>query len=328
MPRWLRLLLQSALTIGVLGALVLAVDPTALLASLQQAQGPWVALAVLLLPVNLWLDGWVWARLLDAVDGSFPPARVGKAVLSGLALGFWTPARIGEYAGRAFSFPDADRWTVSVSVFVQRMIDMAVGVLVGLILLLGAFIHGTLPLSASWMVTAWIGGIAGGGLTVVFCAPHLLHKWAEWGAQWMPGLPARTAFLQRLHARPLLTVAAGTVARYLVFTGQFVCLGRALAPSASVGLLAVAVGLTFYAKYLIPSLTLLDLGLREGGAVFFFQLLGLGAAAGLNAALILFTINVLLPAVLGLPFVARLPLGRSAPDAASSTKFFSILSDP
>lgn len=327
MPRWFRLLTKSALTLGVIAALLIVVEPAALWTSLQQAQWTWVGIALLLLPLNLFLEGWVWARLLDAVDGSFSTAGIAKAVLSGLALGFWTPARAGEYAGRALSFAHADRWTVSVTVFIQRMADMAVGVNVGFILLVGALLSGTLPSSIPWLLAAVIGGATGAGLTAFLCVPTLLHQLAEWGDTWLSGLSARTAFLQRLHTRHLLDIVGGSLARYVVFTSQFVCLGLGLAPTAAVSLLAVAVGLTFYAKYLIPSLTLLDLGLREGGAVFFFQLLGLGAAAGLNAALLLFAMNVLLPALIGLPFVARLPLGTSAPDVAASTKFSSILPD-
>jgi hypothetical protein len=103
-------------------------------------------------------------------------------------------------------------------------------------------------------------------------------------------------------------VLGGTLVRYGVFTGQLACLGAAFSPSANAGLLWGAATLTFYVKYLVPSLTVLDLGIREGGAAFFFQLLGLGAVAGLNAALLLFTINVVVPALLGAPLVGKLRL--------------------
>ena len=112
---------------------------------------------------------------------------------------------------------------------------------------------------------------------------------------------------------PQTVVFGGTVARYAVFTGQLACLGAAFAPSANGMPLWGAASLTFYVKYLIPSLTVLDLGIREGGAAFFFQILGLGAAAGLNAALLLFALNVLVPALLGVPFLATLRLSSEAP---------------
>lgn len=313
---------------GVVGALAWGVDASALWRALREAHWGWVTAAVLLLPVNLFLDGWVWARLLDGMEGTFPASRIAEAVLGGLALGFWTPARLGEYAGRAFAFPAADRWTVSLTVFVQRMADVAVGVGVGLGLLLGALGSGVLPLTVPWLLAAGIGAGTAGVLGVGLLVPRLVHRGARALGDRASSLTARTTVLKHLHRSHRAAVLGGSLGRYLVFTGQFVCLGLAVQPSAPVLLLAAAVGLTFYAKYLIPSLTLLDLGLREGGAVLFFSLLGLDAAAGLSAALLLFAINVLVPAVLGLPAVARLPLGAPAPDAPPSTEFSSILSRP
>jgi len=307
-PRWLSILLKSTLTVGVLTALVVAVDPSALIASLQEAQWAWVAVALLLLPVNLALDGWVWKRLLDTISLRVSPRALLGAVLSGIALGFWTPARIGEFAGRSLFLRSGDRWTVSLTVFAQRMVDMAVGITVGFLALMGAFYNGLLPTTGAWMGAALIG--FGTGTVLLICVRHppLVHRGTKWLVGDRPGITKRTALFQHLSTKQGVSVVGGSFLRYFVFTGQFACLGLAFAPSASTELLGLAAALTFYAKYLIPSLTVLDLGIREGGAAFFFQQLGLGAAAGLNAALVLFAINVLVPALLGLPFVAGLQL--------------------
>ena len=61
----------------------------------------------------------------------------------------------------------------------------------------------------------------------------------------------------------------------------------------------------------VPTVTLLDLGIREGAAVYFLGQLGYAEAAAFNAAFLLFCINLLVPAVVGLPFVFRLKLGPS-----------------
>ena len=42
--------------------------------------------------------------------------------------------------------------------------------------------------------------------------------------------------------------------------------------------------LTFYAKFLIPPVTFLDIGIREGASVFFAELLGVPDAAALSAS--------------------------------------------
>lgn len=308
MHRWPHRLFKAVLTLGVLGALAVVVDPSTLLASLQRAEWTWVALALLLVPLNLFLEAWVWARLLDRVPSAYAPRQIAGAVLCGCALGFWTPAQAGEYAGRSLSLPDGDRWTLSLTVFAQRMVDMTVGVVVGSLVLGGCLYANLLPKNGPWLLVL-TGGLSAGGALMVFVAhPTLAHRLAR--AFGVSSLHRRTAFFERLSFRQGLPVVGGTVARYVVFTGQFVCLALALEPSGSAVAMAAAVSLTFFAKYLIPFPSLLDLGLRESGAVFFFQIFGLGAATGLNAALLLFSMNVLLPALLGVPLVARLPLGR------------------
>jgi uncharacterized membrane protein YbhN (UPF0104 family) len=321
MPRWIRVLGKWLLTAAIAAALWWTVDLSAVGAALRGAHWGWIGLAGVLLPVNLALDGWVWARLLRGVPDAGSPRRIGAALFCGFALGFWTPARLGEYAGRALSLPEADPWTVSLSVLAQRMIDMLVGVGGGLAVLLGTLYAGLLPVSAAWVGAALIGAGTTAALGVAVLATGRCVSWVEPLARWVPGLPTRLRSLRRLGARDGAPVLGGTVVRYLVFTGQFVCLSLALAPQLSLPLLCVAVALTFYAKYLIPSLTLLDLGIREGGAVLFFEALGLPPAVGLSAALLLFTLNVLLPAAGGVPLAWRLSPPRGSPaegDAADA----------
>ncbi|MEF8795367.1 MAG: lysylphosphatidylglycerol synthase transmembrane domain-containing protein [Salinivenus sp.] len=316
MPRWLRLLGKWALTAALGAALWFTVDVAAVSEALHGARWSWIGLALLLLPLNVALDGWVWSRLLRRGAGPFPTRQLGAALLCGFTLGIWTPARLGEYAGRAFCLPDADPWTVSLSVFAQRMIDMLVGVAAGLLALLGAVQAGWIPLSAAWQAAAATGAVTAAGLGAAVLCPGRTAAWVAPLARWVPGLSSRISYFRQLRPRDGLPALAGTVLRYFVFTGQFVCLTLALAPGLPPLSVFVAVVLTFYAKYLIPSLTLLDLGIREGGAVLFFEIAGLPPAVGLSAALLLFVINVLLPAAAGLPFIWRLslPRRRSRPD--------------
>jgi len=317
MSRWIRLLGQALLTLAVGAALLWTVDAAALADTLRRAQPGWLGLALLLLPLNLALDGWVWARLLDVTDESHSPQALCRALLCGFALGFWTPARLGEYAGRAYSFARANRGAVTLSVLAQRVLDLLVGVGVGLGTVLWGLYTGLLPSSPAWQTAAGLGAGTGTLLTVAVLFPARLYRTAAALGPRFRGLLPNPTFFARLRLRHGGPAFAGTVVRYVVFTGQFVCLTLALAPSLSVELVSAAVSLTFYAKYLLPSLTLLDLGLREGAAVFFFSVLGLPSAVALSAALLLFTLNVLLPAVVGLPTVARLSI-FAVPDAARS----------
>ena len=66
----------------------------------------------------------------------------------------------------------------------------------------------------------------------------------------------------------------------------------------------------------MPSFTLADLGIREGFAVYFMGLYGIAEAAAFNGALALFGLNILLPALAGLPLALRLRVAAEAPAPA------------
>jgi uncharacterized membrane protein YbhN (UPF0104 family) len=59
-------------------------------------------------------------------------------------------------------------------------------------------------------------------------------------------------------------------------------------------------------KALIP-ISFGDLGIREASSVYFYSLVGIPQTTALNASLLLFVINILLPAVLGIIFMPRSP---------------------
>jgi uncharacterized membrane protein YbhN (UPF0104 family) len=69
-----------------------------------------------------------------------------------------------------------------------------------------------------------------------------------------------------------------------------------------------AVVLTYFVKFMVPSVTIMDLGVREGAAVFFLSVFGASPAVAFNAALLLFVINIVFPTALGIPFVWNLNL--------------------
>ncbi len=85
---------------------------------------------------------------------------------------------------------------------------------------------------------------------------------------------------------------------YATFLAQFALLIAALAPlHPFVALCGCAAVLL--AKTVVPPVTLGELGIREGASVLLLGTVGVPAAAALSASLLLFGINVLLPAVPG-----------------------------
>jgi len=318
---------KIALAALILAGLIWTVEWQTIVDLARRASWTWAAAAILLVPLNVLLDAWVWGVLLRRLDVNPSLQELTAAVLSGFALGFLTPGRIGEYPGRALHIDGGDGWAVAVSIAVQRVADMAVAVCVGTLGLAITLQAGLLPAT-----TPWIGGLvgsAGSGLVLsgIVAFPKSIDAV---GRRLLPSaswLHDRTAFLSRVTRWGRLRVVGGTLARYVVFAGQLALLARAFAPEATFTALSGAASTTYLGAFLIPPVTIMDLGIREGAAVFFFGVWGLGDAVGFNASILIFAINIVLPSALGIPFVRSLHLSRgtgseragSAPDKAASS---------
>ena len=301
-------LLIMLLTLGLLYHSVFAAPDTAaawraLLASALLEDGPGrapVLLALLLVPLNWGLEAWKWHRLARHLE----PVSFGRslrAVLVGLTLGFATPNRVGDYAGRILALKSARRLDALGAVFLGRYAQLVVTVLAGaaglLFFVLKFYLNGypaaglgvtlaALALGAAVLLPLYRSRI----LLAVLTLLRPLRRFRRFLAV-MPTYPAGA-----LHA--LLAISA---LRYGVFCLQFLLLLRAYGTTAPPGPGLAAVAGTFFLKSLVPSLNALaDVGVRELSATHLFGLLGQPALPVLSASLSLWVLNIALPSAAGL----------------------------
>ena len=60
-----------------------------------------------------------------------------------------------------------------------------------------------------------------------------------------------------------------------------------------------------FVKTIIPPITFGELGIREGASVYFLTQMGETASIGFNASILLFIINLLIPALIGVGMFLR-----------------------
>ena len=302
-------LIKLALAGGILVYLIRVVDFRLIVDTARQADPFWIAAAILLLPVNLFIEGTLWHRITRLTPLRAPLRMAFGALLSGYAVGFFTPGRIGELAGRSFYYGSNNKWELSMLVMYQRMIDMLVGVTVGMFAMLAfMYLARPEPLSMWWIFVAiGLASILLLGFVLLMPRPayRILDRWIK-----RPKVLEPVEFLQRVENRHVGPYVALSTTRYLVFVSQFVFLMFAFSGTAAVEQVYTGASMTFYAKYLIPSITLMDLGIREGSAVFFMGQAGFPEAAAFNASLMMFFINLVVPSTAGAPFVFRLKLRK------------------
>lgn len=281
------------------------------LRQIWETKGVALFLAVTLLPVNWGVEAYKWQYLSKKLEKtSFLEAY--RAVLVGLTLGFVTPNRMGDYAGRILSLHQPHRADAIGAILLGRLCQLYATVLVGS----GAIAYFTFKYYVPLASPA--------GFSICL-ALLLLNGWALallFSFHWAVALLTRVSFLRKwVHyfsvmgtysPAELTRVLLVSGARYGVFMAQFVALLWAFGVHLTAEEYVWGVGATFLLKSAVPSINALaDIGMRELSAMHFFGLMGQDTLLVLGASLTLWTLNIALPSFLGLVFVLPLKLSPS-----------------
>lgn len=307
---------KTLLAAGILWFLVQRISWPEIVAAIQHAN-PWIAGAALaLLPLNIGLEAYRWWRLVRRVNPAVRFREALQAVVGSYPLGLLTPARIGDYVGRAVLLRSIRPGQSAALTFAERMATLAWCLIAGLL--------ATVPFLSRFEAESplWITLIGASLLGLLLLVAGILFPGEARRiiAAVLPFRPVRKAFSAFGKIPPkesvLLLFLSGV--RYTVFSFQFVLLIRALEPGVAWSEAWISVALVFFAKSVIPQITLGDLGIREGASVFFLGAYGITEAAALEASLGVFVVNLLLPAFIGIPLLLRQRLGAAPTLEAAS----------
>lgn len=264
---------------------------------IQSADTRYLGMVLLLLIPNLALQMLKWHYLLKLANPKVRFFTACQSLIVGYPLGFVTPGRLGEI-GRALYVKEISQIKTLKLVVVDKMANFLV------ILLIGMAGLATLPkiLDSSQGMPGLLPGLA--LLTTVFLCL---------GSSTPVVSRALGRFTKIYHFRRknLAALLAYSTLFYLTFAAQFVMLIWCFQPG-NLGSVAKAVASTLLVKTVLP-VSFGDLGVREGAAVFFCSKIGVVAAAGFNAAFLLFIINVGMPTVLGLPILMKTRREKTSP---------------
>lgn len=307
----LRFAIKAVLAAGALGTVVWLAEPAAMVQAFSHARlGP-VLVALALVPVSLGLETYRWWRLVRCLNSDVTYGEALVAVLGGYPLGLLTPGRVGEYVGRSALLEGVPGGQAAALTFAEKMATLA-SVLVAGLAALAHFLSQMTEPSPLWPIIVTVSGLWTGTLLLALLYPG--------GARialgtLLPFAPVRRALdaFEAIPPHEALRLLVLSFVRYGVFASQFVLLIRAFAPETSLLAATSGVALVYFAKSALHSITLGDLGVREGAAVYFLGAYGVAEGAALDASLSVFALNLLLPALVGVPLLLRLRLHRPSP---------------
>ncbi len=304
--------LKLAAAAGVLAAVAAQVKPEILLRSLAGGDPVLIAGALLLLAPNLGLQYLKWRLFARLLRRDITGREILGSLFAGFSAGLITPARVGELAARALSIPGIDRPQAAGLALADKMSSLLITIAAGAGALF-AILIGREP-SAAWL---WYPLLFLLLCSLSGAAWLLLHPTV---VRRLAGLiPSERPMLRRLRGmieaferlRPAEMAAQLFLSAlfYITFLAQFVILVTAFAPVPPAEA-AVALAAALFSKSVIPPVTFGELGIREGSAAYFLALCGHPGAAAFNASILLFTMNILLPGLIGLFFIPRISLGE------------------
>jgi len=313
MKKRILLLLKLAIGVVMLIVLIRTVNPDNILDAFRQPDEPgYIYAAIILLIPNLYLQYYRWYMLLKINGIQVTRRNAFSSLLGGMMLGFATPGRVGE-AGRGLFLPDGDRIKIIGLLIIDKFYSflcIIIGGLWGMILLLLR--------KFSYEPFIIIPAVLFGILISLLAISLMLHP--NWIRTMIYNLslilPYRDKLKKMISCFDNFDKKQGrrffyfSLILYAIYILQFCLLARAFQP---LGIEAVLSSTTaaILVKTLLP-ISIADIGIREGASVFFFLQYNIQKVTGFNAALLLFSINVLIPAVLGLFTIPMLGKGRKS----------------
>jgi len=247
--------------------------------------------------INWYLEAFKWKILVDKFEkiGFFRSLR---ATLTGVTVSFFTPNRIGEFAGRILHIGPHARVQAALATFIGSASQLLVTCIFGL-LALACYLPAFIGLSSNYiflflpvagLITALLLNMFFhfGFLTRILHHLKMLNRFDKY----------LDVFAQ-YSKKELIRIFLLSVLRYLVFTMQFVILLMLMGVDLGIPLLFGLVTIVYFALAFFPSIFFTELPVRGSVALYVIGQYTGQHLSILCASFTIWLINLVIPAMIG-----------------------------
>ncbi len=261
-------------------------------------------LAVILMLVNWGIEARKWQVAIRRIQPiSF--LQSWKATFTGTTMAFFTPNRIGEYVGRILYIEENKRIQAISLTIVCSMAQLLVTLFAGIAALLYMKNVIATQQAADPSLLFWINTLlymtALGTLILT-----LFYFRLAWLVKWIEKIPRIERFvryirvLDSFNATILLRILSLSVARYLVFIGQYSLLFAVFDVSLSLPQVFASIGVVFLVLAVVPTIAVItELGVRWKASIELVQFFSTNTWGVLATSLSIWIINLVIPALIG-----------------------------
>jgi hypothetical protein len=283
---------------------------------------PLLVVILLLMLLNWSIESVKW-RLLIAKIEKITVFRAFKAVMTGVSVSIFTPNRTGDYLGRVFILEKGNHLEGILITIIGSFAQVLVTVSVGLFCFLSFMDQ---YLRVSYQVQDYLFS------SLVMIIPSLvfilllfyfnISLLSDFTGRFLPGkweqLQKYTRVFKIYSSKELLGVLLLSLLRYMVFSTQFFLLLRIFGAGLPFGQAMILIPVIYLVMAMIPSIALVELGIRGSVSLFVIGLYFTNAGTGnadtelaiLTASAVLWFVNLIIPAIIGTFFVFSLKFFR------------------
>lgn len=272
-----------------------------------------VLLCLLLFFPNFYIQFLKWRMVLRSRFSDIKDREVIQSLFFGATLGFVTPGNLGELT-RALSIKDHDRVVITGLNIIDKFSGIIVFSTMGLVSI--SYIFFTKYLWPDFTRVALI-MVSLSGVFILWVLA-LNPKWVKFNIlriNWKNSLRSLIenicSSLDGISTKYAIKILVYAFFWFLIIVSQYHILILAF-EDCSFFYSLIAVGATLFTKILLP-ISFADLGIREGAAIFYYSLFGISHLTAFNAALLIFIINFIFPALIGSYFVFKLRWNNKNP---------------
>ncbi|MBL7773451.1 MAG: flippase-like domain-containing protein [Chitinophagaceae bacterium] len=228
-----------------------------------------------------------------------------QSILTGVAVSVITPNRIGEYMGRILYLRNPNK--------IQGITVTIVGSFAQLIITGFAGVIGLVYYLVVVKQLLWLYFLLGASLLLLLGLSYLyfhlqrFYKLVE-RFSYFRKLKVYIEVVQRFGRTQLIRILLLSLLRYFVYTVQLVLLMKLFLVNINILSLVHVIWLIFWAMAIVPTIAVVEVGVRGETAVYFLAPLSTNYVGILSATSVLWLINLIIPALIGCLFVYKMKL--------------------
>lgn len=267
-----------------------------------------LAAGIALTFLNIYIQFLKWELLCNDYFGIISRVEVIKSLLSGIAAGIFTPGRLGEFLGRSIILKKEKLGEVMLTTIYEKLLNQFWILYVGIVLV-EIYASEIYEIPKYFSIPLIIFTVA-----IIFIIMKYLKRFSLTDNQ-IEKATKKLPFLKKLlfnlyntrRINPTLKrqLFGLSLILYIVIIVQYAFFVSSYLNGAEIINYLWVGGLVIFITTLIPSISIGDLGIREGASVLILSSFGFSQQTGFNASLLLFCFNIFIPSVIGLYFLVR-----------------------